>query len=415
MASVISDEATRLTASPDSVPTDVSAWSASLATMPEEMKTMIAKALAERTEKPTLEHYYPRDVQLYQVDKLKHLAQVNREWALVCESLRSQEVAANCGSGAIKSLSIHLDEANMDSVAALSHVLAACPNVDRISLNLFPLDNPSEAIQQMASTIGDWMDSRTFHCVRVFFDNHNDFLLAQVPHGHVTTPLLDLATQPGSYNRANSSGSWLSLPACQALTHVRGVQDYTADCNIPIEYLTQVEATKNWWLIQIAAIPRNGTAGLWARLVPLLQLHAKTIGSLRIEDELDSGAAIGTPIPERSLVLPRLTELEDVVAAPSLSVQLSDRRRLTFLDLLHPTTPVEFLRCHLNTDSITSLCDFIKEQNPPRLRRIEACVRVRVKWYRGNLPEEDQSAALRSLCKAKDIEVRDPNCVEYTG
>jgi hypothetical protein len=33
----------------------------------------------------------------------------------------------------------------------------------------------------------------------------------------------------------------------------------------------------------------------------------------------------------------------------------------------------------LNTDSITSLCDFIKEQNPPRLRRIEACVRVRVK------------------------------------
>ena len=90
MASVISDEATRLTASPDSVPTDVLAWSASLATMPEEIKTMIAKALAERTEKPTLEHYYPRDVQLYQVGKLKHLAQVNREWALVCESLRSQ-------------------------------------------------------------------------------------------------------------------------------------------------------------------------------------------------------------------------------------------------------------------------------------------------------------------------------------
>lgn len=90
MATAITDDATRLTASPEPMPTDVAAPKASLATIPEEIKTMIAKALAERTDKPTLEHYYPQDVQLYQVDKLWALAQVNREWSLVCESLRSQ-------------------------------------------------------------------------------------------------------------------------------------------------------------------------------------------------------------------------------------------------------------------------------------------------------------------------------------
>ena len=91
MATAFPEDASRLMASSsEPMSIDAAAPKASLATMPEEIKTMIAKALAERTEKPTLEHYYPRDVQLYQVDKLKHLAQVNREWALVCESLRSQ-------------------------------------------------------------------------------------------------------------------------------------------------------------------------------------------------------------------------------------------------------------------------------------------------------------------------------------
>ena len=295
-------------------------------------------------------------------------------------------------------------------------MLTACPNVDRISLNLFPLANPSEVIQQMASTIGDWVDSRTFHCVRIFFDNHNDFLLAQVLRGQMTTPILDLATQPGLYNSANPSRTFLSKSACQALTHIRGVQDFTADCDIPIEYLTQVEATKNWPLIKIAAIPRDGTAGLWARLVPLLQLHAKTIESLRIEHELDVDEieiAISSPIPERTLVLPRLTELENVVAIPSLIVP-SESRRSTILDLLHPTTPVEFLRNHLNTESIKSLCDFIKAQDPPRLRRIEVCARVRIDRDFGDLPTEEQSATLKALCEAKGIELEDPHCVEYT-
>ena len=97
MATAITDDSSRLTGSPEPGPTDVAAWGASLATMPEEIKTMIAKALAKRTEKPTLEHYYPRDVQLHQVDKLWALARVNREWSIVCESLRSQ-VSISCAN-----------------------------------------------------------------------------------------------------------------------------------------------------------------------------------------------------------------------------------------------------------------------------------------------------------------------------
>jgi hypothetical protein len=54
------------------------------------------------------------------------------------------------------------------------------------------------AVRRVVLNAADVSESLTSRCVRVFFDNHNDFLLAQVPHGHVTTPLLDLATQPGS-------------------------------------------------------------------------------------------------------------------------------------------------------------------------------------------------------------------------
>lgn len=90
MATAITDDSSRLTASPEPMLTDVAAWSASLNTMPEEIKIMIAKAVAERTEKPTLEHYHPQDVHLYQLDKLWALARVNRNWSFVCESLRSQ-------------------------------------------------------------------------------------------------------------------------------------------------------------------------------------------------------------------------------------------------------------------------------------------------------------------------------------
>ena len=97
MATAITDDPSRLTASSEPMPTGVAAWRASLTMMPEEIKTMIARAVAEQTEKPTLEHHYPRDVQLYQVDKLDRLARVNREWSLVCESLRSQ-VSISCAN-----------------------------------------------------------------------------------------------------------------------------------------------------------------------------------------------------------------------------------------------------------------------------------------------------------------------------
>ena len=268
----------------------------------------------------------------------------------------------------------------------------------------------------MASTIGDWVDSRTFHCVRIFFDNHNDFLLAQVLRGQMTTPILDLATQSGLYNSANPSRTFLSKSACQALARVHGVQDFTADCGIPRKYLEESHLTKNWSLVKMATIPRNGCGILWDALVPLLRLHAETIESLRLEDELDVDdfeIAISLPTPERSLVLPRLTKLENVVAVPSLFVPW-DRRRLTFLDLLHPTTPIEFLRCHLYTNLITSVCDFIESQDPPRLRRIEACAPARAGRFSGESPTEEQSVALRSLCEAKGIELDDTKYVEYT-
>ena len=91
MATAFPEDASRLMASSsEPMSIDAAAPKASLATIPEEMKTTIAKALSKRTDKPTLEHYDPQDIQLYQVNKLKHLAQVNREWALVCASLRSQ-------------------------------------------------------------------------------------------------------------------------------------------------------------------------------------------------------------------------------------------------------------------------------------------------------------------------------------
>lgn len=300
----------------------------------------------------------------------------------------------------------------MDSVAALSRVLADCPNVDRLSLNLIPAAHPGDATQQMASTISDWMDSRTFQCLRIFFNN--ELLLAQVLHGQVTTLALDLATQPDSYNRANPGRAFLSLPACQALSHVHGAQDFTADCGIPRDVLTKSDPTKDWSLVTISALPPDGCATLSANLVTLLQLHAKTIESLRIEDELDYGELeFRAPIPQDSLILPRLTKLEILVAVPAMS-ERTEWRCSTFLDLLHPTTPVEFLRYHLNVDSMASLCDFITSQDPPRLRRVEASVRVRAKWHLGLLPEKWQSAILRSLCEAKGIELDDVNYVEYT-
>lgn len=264
----------------------------------------------------------------------------------------------------------------------------------------------------MASTISDWMDSRTFQCLRICFSN--ELLLAQVLHGQVTTLVLDLVTQPNSYNRGNPGRAFLSLPACQALARVHGVQDLTADCAIPSKYLKESDLTKSWSLVKIASLPPDGCATMSANLVPLLQLHANTIESLRIEDELDSGhLEFRAPIPQHSLILPRLTKLELVVAVPAMS-EPTEWRCSTFLDLLHPTTPLEFLRYHLNTDSMASLCDFIRAQNPPRLRRIEACVHVRAKWYLGLLPEEGQSAILTSLCEAKGIELDDVNYVEYT-
>ena len=301
----------------------------------------------------------------------------------------------------------------MDSVAALARVLAACPNVHRLSLNLIPAANPSDAIQQMAWMIGDWMDSRTFQCLRIFF--HSDLLLAQVLRGQVSTKALDLVAQPVTCGRARAARAIMMPLACQALLHVHGVEDFTADCGIPRDALTKSDPTKDWSLVTIVALPPDGCATLSANLVTLLQLHAKTIESLRIEDELDYGELEAqAPLPQHSLVLPRLTKLELVVTVPSMSFEPSTTRCSTFLDLLHPTTPVEFLRYHLNVDSMTSLCDFIKSQDPPRLRRVEACVRVRAKWYLGLLPEEEQSSALRSLCEAKGIELDDANYVEYT-
>ena len=292
-------------------------------------------------------------------------------------------------------------------------MLAACPNVDRLSLNVIPAPTSSDAIQQMASTIGDWMDSRTFQCLRIFF--RSDLLLAQVLRGQVSTKILDLVTQPDSYGRANTARAILSPSACQALSHVHGVEDFTADCGIPRDALTKSDPTKDWSLVTIAALTPDGCATSSANLVTHLQLHAKTIESLRIEDELDYGdLEAHAPLPQYSLVLPRLNKLELVVTVPTMSFEPLESRCSTFLDVLHPTTPVEFLRYHLNTDSMASLCDFIKTQNPPRLRRVEACVRVRAKWYLGLLPEEEQSAALRSLCEAKGIELDDVNYVEYT-
>ena len=261
-----------------------------------------------------------------------------------------KEVAASCGSGAVKSLSIHLDKANLDSVAALSHVLAACPNVDRLSLNLIPTAHSGEAMEQMTSTIGDWMDSRTFECLRIFFDN--GFLLAQVLHGQVTTPVLDLATQPDSYNSANPSRTFLSKSACQALTHVRSVQDFTADCAIPADSLTATNVTKNWSLIRIASLPPDGCATLSANFVPLLQLHAETIESLRIEDELDQGGLeVNSPIPQHSLVLPRLTKLELVVAVPAMFEPSETRCSTLSSSSATTSTPTRSRACVISSRS----------------------------------------------------------------
>ncbi|GAA5990247.1 hypothetical protein JCM10908_005892 [Rhodotorula pacifica] len=387
--------ASQIETDPSTMPTkstmlEPAAWVASLGSLPEEIKILIAKMLSKRTEKPSVEYYYAEDVQSYQSSELKHLGRVNREWRQICKSLLSQhltlktstvtEVAASCASVAITTVSIELDATPLEAVTAIRHILDACPNIDTLSLNFVSQQLNVVAEQQVAATIGTWLDARS-----------------------------------RGLKSSTSVRQVFSQHACEALAHVHGVKDFTTDSGIPNQYLSSLNLTKDWPLESLALLPPDGCETRSDDLIPLIQFHANTLTSLRIEDEIDGGELRAKESTlKRSIERPHLIKLELVVTVPSMAFNPTGEPYTTFLDLLHPATPIEFLRFHINADSIVSLCDFVKEQEPKRLKRIEWCVRVRAKWYMGELPDEDQWEELRSLCKEKGIELMDQDCVEYT-
>ncbi|GAA5990241.1 hypothetical protein JCM10908_005890 [Rhodotorula pacifica] len=415
---------------PGSTSPEPVAWIASLDSMPEEIKLHIAKTLSRRTKKPSVERYYADEVQNYESSELNHLGHVNRGWRKICKSLLSQHlalkyssvdaIAAGCASDGVKTLSIELDAPPLEAVAAISHVLKACPNIDTLSLALHRKGPYTVPEQRIATTIGNWLDGRRrrLKYLRIFYSN--DDLLTLILSGQVFVPTLALASQPNSYRvRSTYERQLFSQQACQALAHVHGVKIFTTDSGIPIEYLSWYKLTRDWPLETLVLSPADECVTRSEDLIPLIQLHANTLTSLRIEDEIDHGELrTKASTLKRSIELPHLTKLELVKSVPSKAFNPiwlpNNGPYTTFLDLLHPATPIELLRFHINVDSIASLCAFVKEQELERLRRIELCVRFKAKWYMGDPPEDEQWMALRSLCREKEIELADQECIEYT-